>query len=250
VIPERFRGAWQRVSLSLDGGPPCEPAVVIWVQADEAFADVRLPRDVADPDNAPAGFAGATSWDPPYLRWSHHLDLDVHPGYGDRGPDADLIDDGHGDGPVTSDVGLVAWDGDDLVERGTFPIAGRDVPYVEVWRRLPRSEAPIVALASDDGWSRLVRAGDHAITVVDERPAGGAFRACYRTRSPAGWRVELALGPGAADLPVPRPDVLGVPARMPGWHQVSAPPEPEPAPPQAVSTVLPLLPRPSPSFPL
>ena len=150
---------------------------------------------------------------------------------------------------MTSDVGLVAWEGDDLVERGTFPIGGRDVPYVEVWRRLPHSEAPIVALASDDGWGRLVRAGDHAITVIDERPLGGDFRACYRTRSPSGWRVELALGPGAAELPVPRPDVLGIPARMPGWHQVSAPPEPEPAPPRGVSTALPLLPGPPPSFP-
>lgn len=242
VVPERFRGAWKRVSLSLDGRPPSEPAVVVWVQADAAFADVRLPRDVHDPDHAPACFAGATAWDPPHLRWAHHLDLDVPPGVGTA---PDEVEDA-----ATSDVGLVSWDGADLVERGTFAIGGRDVPYVEVWQRLPGCDAPIVALASDDGWGRLVRAGDHAITVVDERAAGGHYRACYRTRRPAGWRVELAVGPAAADLPVPRPDVLGVPARMPGWHIVSSPPEPDPVPPRRTPASLPLLPgRTASSFP-
>ena len=53
AIPERFRGAWQRVSLSLDGGAPGEPAMVVWVQSDEVFADVRLPVDAPDPDHAP-----------------------------------------------------------------------------------------------------------------------------------------------------------------------------------------------------
>lgn len=246
MIPERFRGAWKRVSLSLDGRPPSEPAVVVWVQADEAFADVRVPRDVRDPDHVPACFAGATSWDPPYLRWAHHLDLDVPPGAGaGAGAPPGAVEDS-----ATSDVGLVSWEGDDLVERGTFTIGGRDVPYVEVWQRLPRCEAPIVALASDDGWGRLVRAGDHAITVVDERATGGHYRACYRTRRASGWRVELAVGPGAADLPVPRPDVLGVPARMPGWHMVSSPPDPDPTPPRRTPASLPL-PGPMPSsFPL
>jgi hypothetical protein len=235
AIPERFRGAWQRVALSLDGASPGEPAVVVWVQADEVFADLRVPRDVRDSGHAPACFAGVTTWEPPHLCWDHHLDLEAEPGHG----------------PATGDVGLVSWEGGDLVERGTFVIGGRTVPYVEVWRRLPGCEAPIVALASDDGWGRLVRAGDHAITVVDERPAGGDYRACYRTRGPSGWRVRLALGPAAADLPVPRPDVLGIPARMPGWHQVSAPPEPEPVPPRVSPlSALPMMPGAAPSFPL
>jgi hypothetical protein len=251
MIPERFRGAWRRVSLSLDGSPPAEPAVVVWVQADEAFADLRLPRNAHDPDHAPACFAGATEWDPPYLRWSHHLDLDGDPGDpGDPRYGAGAAGGHDEDGAATSDVGLVSWDGGDLVERGTFVVDGQPVPYVEVWRRLPRCEAPIVALASDDGWGRLVRAGDHAITVVDERPTGGEYRACYRTRGPSGWRVELAVGPGAADLPVPRPDVLGVPARLPGWHVASAPPAPDPVPPRRAATALPIVPGPMPyTFP-
>lgn len=243
AIPERFRGAWQRVSLSLDGGPPAEPAVVIWLQADEAFADLRLPRNVRDTAHAPACFAGITTWDAPQLRWHHHLDLDRD---GEPVPEDEEAEAG-----ATGDVGLVSWEGGDLVERGTFVIGGRPVPYVEVWRRLPRCEAPIVALASDDGWGRLVRAGDHAITVVDERAAGGDYRACYRTRGPDGWRVRLALGPAAAELPVPRPDVLGVPARMPGWHQVSAPPEPDPIPPRMTPlAALPLMPGAAGSFPV
>ena len=52
-------------------------------------------------------------------------------------------------------------------------------------------------------------------------------------------------------LSEPRPDVLGVPARMPGWHLVSTSPEPDPIPPRRSPASLPMLPGPTPSsFPI
>jgi len=186
VIPERFQGAWRRVSLTVDGGPPIEPAEVVWVQTASAFADIRVPRMGFGDLHPAVSFAGTTRWDEPHLHWRHELDLD--PG---RPPD----DDG--------DVGHIRWDGGDLVESGTFGDDGLEVPYVEVWRRMPGSDGPTQHWVSPDGTHRFVRAGDHAITVADERPTGGTYRACYRTREAGQWTVELALGDDAADLPVP-----------------------------------------------
>ena len=44
MIPERFRGAWRRVSIAVDGGDPVEPSRVVWVQTASAYADIRVPR--------------------------------------------------------------------------------------------------------------------------------------------------------------------------------------------------------------
>jgi hypothetical protein len=52
-----------------------------------------------------------------------------------------------------------------------------------------------------------VQVGIHAITVVDDRAAGGAFAACYRVCSHSGWETQAAIG-AAAGLPSP----AGIPA--------------------------------------
>jgi hypothetical protein len=49
--------------------------------------------------------------------------------------------------------------------------------------------------------------GSHAITVVDDRAAGGSFAACYRVCSRCGWETQAAIG-DSANLPSP----AGVPA--------------------------------------
>ena len=189
MIPERFRGAWRRVSIAVDGGEPVEPSRVVWVQTASAYADIRVPR-IGFGDLQPAmSFAGTTRWVDPHLHWRHDLDLDQR-----RSPD---------DG---GDVGRVSWCGADLVETGTF---GDDapVPYVEVWRRMPGSDGPTQDWTSPDGTHRHVRVGDHAITVADDRQGGGAYRACYRTRLADEWTVELALGDDAIDLPLPTEEI-------------------------------------------
>ena len=117
-VPDRFQGAWRRVSIAVDRGPPTEPASVVWVQASSAYADLRLPDD---PGATTMSFAGTTRWDDPFLRWEHALDLEATSG---------------------EDVGEVSWDGTDLVESGSFVSDGRPVGYVEVWRLQPGSGGP------------------------------------------------------------------------------------------------------------
>ena len=198
-VPERFRGAWKRVSLAVDGAAPTEHADVVWLQTERTYADLRVPRYGYGDIVAPMSFAGTTTWADPFLRWNHALDLD----------DAS---------PGDSDVGRVRWNGDDLVETGEFTEGGRTVPYTEVWRRVGGSDSDLESHWSPDGTCVVVRTGDHALTIADDRPTGGGYRACYRTRHDGRWSVELALGPGATDLPAPPPTeemdpAMGVPTR-------------------------------------
>jgi hypothetical protein len=198
-VPARFRGAWARMSLAVDGATPAEHADVVWLQTEHTYADLRIPRLGYGDIVAPMSFAGTTTWADPFLRWSHDLDLD---------PDGRLGD---------ADVGEVHWRGDDLVETGEFADGDRSVPYTEVWRRLPASGGDLESHWSADGTCVVVRTGDHALTIADERAGGGVYRACYRTRRDGGWAVELALGDGATDLPAPPTEemdpAMGVPTR-------------------------------------
>jgi hypothetical protein len=208
VIPEGFRGAWQRISLSIDGGPWYEPSRAVWVQASTAFADLRLPiRGGAAPDpdggcpsHPSVSFAGAARWDEPYLSWNHRLDLHHEAG----------TDDG------ATDVAATGWQDGCLVMAGSFDRGGRRVPYVEMWERLPGSDGAVIALVRSDGLGVMVQCGDHAVTVVDERPNGGWYRACYRRGASRGWPVALALGAGSSALPAPPGDQHGGAGR-PDW---------------------------------
>jgi hypothetical protein len=150
VIAAEFTGGWLRVSMSLDGAPPFEDMVVWWLQSASKHADLRVPL-------TPAGdciaFAGTTVWDPPSLTWI---------------PDLELVPN------EFPDTGVVSWDGEDLLEAGSFVIDGADVPYVERWQRLPDTAGPLIALSKPAG--RIVRTGALALTVVDERPSGGEFK--------------------------------------------------------------------------
>ena len=154
TVPPMFVGAWQRRSIAFAGGEPSEDATVIWVQGHSAFADVRVSLD-----GVPlASFAGHTTWEPPALRWTHHIDL------------ADGV-------PALADVGVVRWEGDDLIESGSTLVDGVVVPYVEVWRRLPGSDGRVVEV-TDAGYTH-VAVGEHELTVVDGRANSAGFSARY-----------------------------------------------------------------------
>ena len=72
----------------------------------------------------------------------------------------------------------------------------------------------------DDGTGILVRAGAHALTVVDDRSQGGRYRACYRTLGPEGWTVAMALCGESEDLPAPPSETAATPGGtvvLNGW---------------------------------
>lgn len=182
MIPAELTGGWVRHGMAVDGGEPTEPAVVWWLQAPSAHCDLRVPHEGTDGLMA---FAGTTTWAEPALTWTPALELD---------PSA------------FEDVGVVSWDGPDLMEAGSWTDDGREVPYVERWRRLPGSEGAQWALSCDVG--RLVRTGRYALTLLDERAAGGPFSAVAWVLAEHGWVVDHEL-PGSAALP---PPPLSVPA--------------------------------------
>ncbi|MEY2437342.1 MAG: hypothetical protein QOF97_2178 [Acidimicrobiaceae bacterium] len=179
-MPVELVGAWERVSVSIDGSTPAAPATVVWLQGRSAFGDLRLPRDGVDAPDLPYAtasvarcFAGHATFEPPNMRWSHTIDL------------AGVLAD-------QDDVGHLRWHDGDLVEEGTFLIDGIAVPYVEVWRRLPDSTGRVAEI-TDTGFVH-VAVGDHSLTIDDKRASGGSFTARYQLR---GERV-LSYGPDVA----------------------------------------------------
>lgn len=168
-----MQGAWTRESVSVDGSEAFETQLVYWLQAGPCYADMRVPFH-------PAGgfrcFAGRSGWDGDDFRWTHRLDLE---------------------GSNPEDTGRLIWEEGRLVERGWFG----DVAYEEVWLRLDDDTGPFLAVEGPAGC--LVRVGDHAVTVLDDRGnRGGALAACYRVLSAAGWDIRAAIG-DATTLPSP-----------------------------------------------
>jgi hypothetical protein len=187
--PDLVHGAWMRRSASIDGGPHFETQLVVWLQAGTCYADLRVPFH---PDADQRCFTGRSFWDGDGYRWTHHLDLEAANGVSSAAAD---------------DLGYLSWIDGALVETGVFPTPGGPVPYEEIWVRLPEGDGRWLAMERPDGC--LVRVGDHAITVVDRRGAGGEFAACYRVLGRRGWGIEAAIG--AADG-LPGPDVI-----VDGW---------------------------------
>jgi hypothetical protein len=177
TAPDDLHGAWARRSASVGGSEPFESQHVIWLQARTCYADLRVPFA---PGAQARCFTGRSGWQGDRYHWSRHLDLE--PVGGD-------------------DVGDLSWEGDAVVERGMFPTADGEVPYEEEWVRLPGSDGPFLALEGEAAC--LVRVGDHAITVVDERAEGGDMSAAYCVRDDEGWVLVYAIGAGAGALPDP-----------------------------------------------
>jgi hypothetical protein len=189
MIPAEFTGAWVRRGISLDGQAPVEDSVVWWLQAPVRHADLRT--SIASPGPL-TSFAGVTTWDGSALTWTRHVDLEGFDG---------------------TDVGTTSWDGDDLLESGTFEGAdGSTTSYVERWVRLPGSAGPLWALRCGD--VHLVRAGDYAITVADERSAGGLFTATAWSLAGNDWQVHHTLPDAPLALAPPAPD-----GPTPGWSE-------------------------------
>ncbi len=146
---------------------------MLWVQAARCYGDLRVPLP-GEPGPA-FSFGGETVWDESRLSRGRELDLDPAPA-------------------GATDTGEVSWEGDDLVERGVIRGEDREVPYTEVWERLPGGIAPRLALRSVDGRGLIVRVDGHAVAIQDLRDDGARYRATYWALDGDAWTAELALG--------------------------------------------------------
>jgi Protein HRI1 len=178
TLARHFVGAWQRRSIAIDGGAHSEPAHVLWLQAGDAFADLRVPDDPTTPVDA---FAGITTYDAPALTWHHTLDWNgTFAGY---------------------DCGVVERHDEKLIERGEFERDGCPHTYEEIWERVDPGNAGVVLTAAH---AVVVRVGDHCLALRDRRRAGGRFDVRHARITREEWTDVTVLGDG---MELPRPPV-------------------------------------------
>jgi len=175
VLPEQFFGAWRRRSIAFDGGEPTEPARVLWLQAGDSFADLRVP--IAS-DAQVEAFAGTTACDPPRLTWTHTVDW-------------------HG-AFAGFDCGEIAWRDGLMIERGECELDGRPSVYEEVWERIDDGQDRTVLLATD---GVMVRVGRYCIAMRDRRPDGGGFAVRSARLVGNDW-IDVDVCGDALSLPV------------------------------------------------
>jgi hypothetical protein len=179
-VPAGLVGAWTRESITLGDGEPIEPNAVRYLQAGTAYADLRT--SLAGDPAEELSFAGTCTWDEPWAEWSHELDLDPSGG---------------------ADRGEIEWQDDGgMHERGVWASPDGDVPYLEVWVPMPGGEGPMLALRCEDPPARLVRVGEHAIVLLDDRATGGEYRGRYDRLVDGTWQAQESLGDADA-LPAP-----------------------------------------------
>lgn len=151
-VPAALVGIWRRESVTLAGAEglpvgPFETSDVLWFQARSRYADLRIPRRVAavrtNPFVTAEAFGGRQRWRPPRLCFLHELDRC---------------------GTLADDEGELAWEGEVLLEHGTFEFDGRRCTYLERWLRVT---APDPATEV-----RELRAADGTLTGLAVRVAG------------------------------------------------------------------------------
>jgi hypothetical protein len=178
TLAPQFVGAWKRRSIAIDSGAHSEPARVLWLQAGDAFADLRMPGEAVGTIDA---FAGITTYDEPALTWHHTLDWNG--------------------GFAGYDCGVVECCDERLVERGEFERDGEHHTYEEIWDRVDRGPVGVVLTAAH---AVVVRVGDHCLGMRDRRRAGGGFDVRHAEITAEEWHDVTVLGAGTE---LPRPAV-------------------------------------------
>lgn len=170
TLAAEFVGAWQRRSIAIDGGEHCEPARVLWLQAGDAFADLRIPDD---PDVDVDAFAGITTYEEPALTWHHTLDWNGNfAGY---------------------DCGVVERTDEALIERGEYERDGSRHTYEEIWERIDPGSVGAVLTATH---AVIVRVGCHCLAMRDRRRAEGFFDVRQTRVEGRDWCDITVLGDG------------------------------------------------------
>ncbi len=114
-------GAWQRQSIARDGQTDCEHTVAVWLQAPDAFAEVRVPHGA---DATVEAFSGITTCEEAGLRWHHTLDRNGEFA-GDRG-------------------GVVQHRGNELIVHRESDVGDACLITEEVWVRIDPGRVGVV----------------------------------------------------------------------------------------------------------
>jgi hypothetical protein len=174
TLEPKFVGAWKRKSIAIDGGAHSEPAHVLWLQARDAFADLRIP---IDPRGQHDAFAGITTYEEPALTWHHTLDWNG--------------------GFAGYDCGVVECRDEEMIERGEFERDGCCHTYEEIWQRVDPGAFGVVLTATH---AMVVRVGRHCLAMRDRRRVGGEFDVRHAQMAGIEWNDVAVLGDGA-ELP-------------------------------------------------
>ncbi|BAC92286.1 hypothetical protein [Gloeobacter violaceus] len=230
----RYTGLWRRETIQIEGGEPHETAVVLWLQVDAYFADLRIPFERAF---LPAGqsladlpirrlrdfagfsaFAGSIEATADWIRWNRTIDFRPRPGQLDQG--------------------RVHREDSHLIEIGEFARPdGSTGMYKEIWVPQPCASPDVLVLELSepvDSASRairpakgmLVRLAQHFTHIYDPRGYPPDFEApdpqdlsepelrrlldfqadygCYEAGSER-WQILLSSDPGRVGEWLPAP---------------------------------------------
>ena len=153
---------------------------MLWLQAGDAFADLRIPdRSATD---APTRSRASRPTRSPRSRGTTRST-------------------GTAASPVTT-AASSNGDDDELIERGEFERDGTCHTYEEIWQRVDPGSVGIVLTAAH---AMVVRVGGHCLAMRDRRRAGGEFDVRHAQVAGIEWTDVTVLGDGAE---LPRPPVV------------------------------------------
>lgn len=188
-VPMRWRGLWRRLALEHPDATGDTETLVLWLQTDSLFVDLRIPPGRPDaPDFHPElarqeGFAGRLLYDGTKARWERRIDF----------------------APTGKpDEGRLRRARRMLVEHGLHE------DYVEHWwLEAPGADTEVVL---DTPSAVAVRAGDHLMLALERRPQAPAdlvagidgvrdvrplldCEVCHARREGEGWRIRASTLP-------------------------------------------------------
>ncbi len=171
-----YIGLWKRESIQLGDAAPYEDTLVLWLQAETYFADIRIPlnqpcllphQTLMDLESAELvkfatfnAFAGTIDATERWIRWNRTIDFKPN--------------------PSRIDQGSVHFEGQNLIEIGEFELDDTIQRYLEVW--VPQShdvsDRLVLELAQELNVTTQtvthpkalwVTVGEHFIRIYDDR---------------------------------------------------------------------------------